>query len=227
MLTGTIVNAGAILAGTVAGLIVQKGIKENYSKAVIKAIALTVIMIGISGALETNNLLLVIVSLVLGTLSGTALQIEARLDRLGEKLNQHFGRGDSPFVEGFVTASLIFCVGAMAVVGSIESGLQGNHETLFAKSLLDGITSLILASTLGVGVLFSAVAVLIYQGGITLLASSVAPLLTDAVITEMSAVGGILILGLGLNILDVGKERIPVGNMLPAIFIPILIMQFF
>lgn len=227
MLTGTIVNAGAILVGTIAGLLIQKGIKENYSKAVIKAIALTVIMIGISGALETNNLLLVIVSLVLGTLSGTALQIEARLDRLGEKLNQHFGRGDSPFVEGFVTASLIFCVGAMAVVGSIESGLQGNHETLFAKSLLDGITSLILASTLGVGVLFSAVAVLLYQGGITLLASSVAPLLTDAVITEMSAVGGILILGLGLNILDVGKERIPVGNMLPAIFIPILIMQFF
>lgn len=227
MLTGTIVNAGAILVGTIAGLLIRKGIKENYSKAVIKAISLTVIMIGISGALETNNLLLVIVSLVLGTLSGTALQIEARLDRLGEKLNQHFGRGDSPFVEGFVTASLIFCVGAMAVVGSIESGLQGNHETLFAKSLLDGITSLILASTLGVGVLFSAVAVLIYQGGITLLASSVAPLLTDAVITEMSAVGGILILGLGLNILDVGKERIPVGNMLPAIFIPILIMQFF
>jgi len=227
MLTGTIVNAGAILVGTIAGLLIQKGIKENYSKAVIKAIALTVIMIGISGALETNNLLLVIVSLVLGTLSGTALQIEARLDRLGEKLNQRFGRGDSPFVEGFVTASLIFCVGAMAVVGSIESGLQGNHETLFAKSLLDGITSLILASTLGVGVLFSAVAVLLYQGGITLLASNVAPLLTDAVITEMSAVGGILILGLGLNILDVGKERIPVGNMLPAIFIPILIMQFF
>lgn len=225
MLTGTIVNAGAILVGTIAGLLIQKGIKENYSKAVIKAIALTVIMIGISGALETNNLLLVIVSLVLGTLSGTALQIEARLDRLGEKLNQRFGRGDSPFVEGFVTASLIFCVGAMAVVGSIESGLQGNHETLFAKSLLDGITSLILASTLGVGVLFSAVAVLLYQGGITLLASNVAPLLTDAVITEMSAVGGILILGLGLNILDVGKERIPVGNMLPAIFIPILIMQ--
>lgn len=227
MLTGTLVNSGAIFLGTFVGLIVKKGIKENYSKAIIKAISLAVIMIGISGALTTENLLLMIIALVLGTLLGTALQLEARLDRLGEHLNQHFGRGDSPFVEGFVTASLIFCVGAMAVVGSIESGLQGNHETLFAKSLLDGITSLILASTLGIGVLFSAVAVMFYQGGITLLASSVAPLLTDAVVTEMSAVGGILILALGLNILEVGKERIPVGNMLPAIFLPILLLQFF
>lgn len=222
MLTGTIVNTAAIIIGTVTGLLVKKGLKENYAKAVIKAIALTVVMIGISGALKTQNLLIVIGSLALGTLLGTALKIEERLDRLGERLNQKFGRADSPFVEGFVTASLIFCVGAMAVVGSIESGLQGNHETLFAKSLLDAITSLILASTLGIGVLFSAAAVLIYQGGITLLASYLAPLLTEVVVTEMSAVGGILILGLGLNILDVGKERIPIGNMLPAIFLPII-----
>ena len=227
MLTGTIVNTAAVVIGTMIGLIVKKGLRENYAKAVIKAISMAVLIIGISGALQTQNLLIVIGSLAVGTLLGTALKIEERLDRLGERLNQRFGRGDSPFVEGFVTASLIFCVGAMAVVGSIESGLQGNHETLYAKSLLDGITSLILASTLGVGVLFSAAAVLLYQGGITLLAAYLAPLLTEGVVTEMSAVGGILILGLGLNILELGKERIPVGNMLPAIFLPILLLQIF
>lgn len=227
MLTGTIVNTAAVVIGTMIGLIVKKGLRENYAKAVIKAISMAVLIIGISGALQTQNLLIVIGSLAVGTLLGTALKIEERLDRLGERLNQRFGRVDSPFVEGFVTASLIFCVGAMAVVGSIESGLQGNHETLYAKSLLDGITSLILASTLGVGVLFSAAAVLLYQGGITLLAAYLAPLLTEGVVTEMSAVGGILILGLGLNILELGKERIPVGNMLPAIFLPILLLQIF
>lgn len=227
MLTGTIVNTGAILIGTFLGLLVKQGIKENYSKAVIKAISLAVLIIGISGALKTENFLLVILSVAVGTLLGTALKIEARLDKLGERLNQRFGRGDSPFVEGFVTASLIFCVGAMAVVGAIESGLQGNHETLFAKSLLDGITSLILSSTLGIGVLFSAVVVFLYQGAITLLASSLAPILTEQVVTEMSAVGGILILGLGLNILEIGKERIPVGNMLPAVFLPILFLAIF
>ncbi len=227
MLTGTIVNTGAILIGTFLGLLVKQGIKENYSKAVIKAISLAVLIIGISGALKTENFLLVILSMAVGTLLGTALKIEARLDKLGERLNQRFGRGDSPFVEGFVTASLIFCVGAMAVVGAIESGLQGNHETLFAKSLLDGITSLILSSTLGIGVLFSAVVVFLYQGAITLLASSLTPILTEQVVTEMSAVGGILILGLGLNILEIGKERIPVGNMLPAVFLPILFLAIF
>jgi hypothetical protein len=227
MLTGTIVNTGAILIGTFLGLLVKQGIQENYSKAVIKAISLAVLIIGISGALKTENFLLVILSMAVGTLLGTALKIEARLDKLGERLNQRFGRGDSPFVEGFVTASLIFCVGAMAVVGAIESGLQGNHETLFAKSLLDGITSLILSSTLGIGVLFSAVVVFLYQGAITLLASSLAPILTEQVVTEMSAVGGILILGLGLNILEIGKERIPVGNMLPAVFLPILFLAIF
>ena len=227
MLTGTIVNTGAIIIGTFVGLLVKQGIKENYSKAIIKAISLAILVIGISGALKTSNFILVILSIVLGTLLGTALKIEARLDRLGERLNQRFGRGGSPFVEGFVTSSLIFCVGAMAVVGAIESGLHGNHETLFAKSLLDGITSLILSSTLGVGVLFSAVVVFLYQGGITLLASSLEPVLTEAVVLEMSAVGGLLILGLGLNILEIGKERIPVGNMLPAMFLPIILLAIF
>jgi hypothetical protein len=227
MLTGTIVNVLAIVIGTTIGLIIKRGLKEALSRAIIKGISLAVLVIGISGALGTNSFVIVIFSMVLGTILGTMMKIEDRLDRLGQRLNQRFGQGDSPFVEGFVTASLIFCVGAMAVVGSIESGLQGNHSTLFAKSLLDGTTSLILSSTMGLGVLFSALAVLVYQGGITLLASTVAPYLTEAVLAEMSAVGGLLILGMGINMLELGRERIPVGNMLPAMFIPVLLLQFF
>lgn len=217
---GTIVNVIAILTGSLLGIIIKKGIKEEYKNTVMDGIGLAVVIIGIMGAIETNNIMLVIGSIVIGSLIGEAVDIENKLDKLGNSLQNKFSKDNSNFSKGFVTASLVFCVGAMAIVGSLEAGIQGNYETLFAKSILDGISSLIFSSTLGIGVAFSALPVLIYQGGITLLANSVKGLLTAEVINEMSAVGSILIMAIGINILDL--KKIKVGNMLPSIFIPIL-----
>ena len=217
---GTIVNSATIIVGSILGVFLNKGIKDEYKSTIMDGVALVVILIGIIGALDTENIILMTISIVAGSITGEALQIEKKLDKLGSSLEQKLGRGNSNFSKGFVTASLVFCVGAMAIVGSLESGLRGNHSTLFAKSILDGISSIIFASTLGIGVGFSALAVFLYQGTITLGASFVKELLTPEVINEMSAVGGLLIAAIGINIL--GLKKIRVGNMLPSIFIPLL-----
>ncbi|NLG84848.1 MAG: DUF554 domain-containing protein, partial [Firmicutes bacterium] len=166
--------------------------------------------------------LLFIISLVLGGILGEALGLETRLERLGTRLQARFARGEGGerFAEGFVSASLLFCVGAMAIVGSIQDGLKGAPRVLFAKSLLDGVTSLIMASSLGPGVLFSAFAVLFYQGSITLLAMASSVGVNQDLLREMSIVGGILIFAIGLDMLGIKKTK--VGNLLPAIFIPLL-----
>ncbi len=217
---GTIVNTLAILAGSLAGLVLRGGLPEAYRKTVIQAIGLAVVLIGLRGALGCDDLLLVIFSLAIGAAIGTAMRIEARLEALGRWIERRLGGGNDGLARGFVTASLVFCVGSMAIVGSLESGLTGNHQTLLAKSVLDGISSIVFASTFGVGVLFSAVPVFVYQGLITVSASLVKPLLVPAVVAQMSAVGGLLIVAIGLNLLEVGRLR--VGNMLPAIFIPLV-----
>lgn len=219
-LFGTIVNGIAIVIGSLLGIILKKGIKDEYKSTIMDGIALSVIIIGITGGIETDNIILVISSTVIGSIIGEAMGIEKKLDQIGYKLQSKFGRGDSNFSKGFVTASLIYCVGAMAIIGSLESGIQGNHDTLIVKSIIDGISSIIFASTLGIGVLFSAIPVVIYQGTITLLASSIKGMLTPEVVNEMSAVGGILIMAIGINVM--GLKKIKVGNMLPAIFIPII-----
>ncbi|MEJ2039880.1 MAG: DUF554 domain-containing protein [Desulfosarcinaceae bacterium] len=218
-LLGTLVNAAAIIAGGLIGLMVRGGIRENYRHTLMQAIALAVILIGLRGALGSQDLLLVIVSLALGTLAGEYLQIEERLLSIGKGLEGKLAFEGQSIAHGFVTASLVFCVGAMAVVGSLESGLAGNHQTLYAKSILDGLTSVIFASTLGLGVLFSAFSVLIYQGCITLAAGFIQKLLIDSVVLQMSSVGGLLIAAIGINLLEIKKIR--VGNMLPAIFVPL------
>ncbi|GFN35056.1 DUF554 domain-containing protein [Tepidimicrobium xylanilyticum] len=217
---GTIVNSIAVIAGSVLGIIIKKGIKEEYKKTIMDGVGLSVIIIGISAAIKTENTIMAIISIVLGSIIGEISGIEKKLNRLGDSLEARFSNGDSNFSKGFVTASLVYCVGAMAIVGALESGLLGDHNTLFAKSILDGITSIIFASTLGIGVAFSAIVVFIYQGLITLLATYLKDLLTHDVILEMSAVGGILIMAIGINILEL--KKIKVGNMLPAIFIPFL-----
>lgn len=217
---GTIVNVITIIIGSFIGIILKNGIKDEYKETIMNGIGLAVVIIGITGGIKTENTVLVIASLVLGSIIGEIISIEYKLDQLGNNMEKKLGKGDSNFSKGFVTASLVYCIGAMAIVGSLESGLSGNHETLFAKSMLDGISAIIFASTLGIGVAFSAIPVLIYQGSITLLANLIKDVLTPEVILEMSAVGGILILGIGINIL--GLKKIKVGNMLPAIFIPIL-----
>lgn len=216
---GTIVNSLAIIVGGILGVGLKNGIKEEYKHTIMDGIGLAVLIIGIMGGIKSDNIILVIASIVAGSLIGEAVGIEKKLDNLGSNLEKRFGKGDSNFSKAFVTASLIYCVGAMAIVGSLESGLLNNHETLFAKSILDGISAIIFASTLGIGVAFSALPVFIYQGSITLLANLVKDLLTPEVINEMSSVGGILIMAIGINIL--GIKKIKVGNMLPAVFIPI------
>lgn len=217
---GTIVNSLAIIVGAMLGVFLKKGIKEQYTSTIMDGMALTVVIIGISGAVEMNNLIVVLASIVLGSIIGERLDLDKRLQNLGNNMEKRFGKGDSNFSKGFIMASLVYCIGAMSILGALESGLTGNHETLYAKSVLDGVSSVIFASTMGIGVAFSAVAVFVYQGAITLLASSVKDLLTSVVITEMSAIGGILIMAIGINIL--GIKKIKIANMLPAIFIPIV-----
>jgi len=219
-LLGTIVNAVAIFIGSLMGLVLKGGIPEKYRITVMQAIGLAVILIGLKGAFKTDQLLLVIFSLVIGSICGEFLRIEQKLENIGNWLEIKFSKSGNGISTGFVTSSLIYCVGSMAIVGSLESGLAGNHQTLFAKSVLDGITSVILASTLGLGVMFSSISVFIYQGVITLTASSLKPFLTPAVINEMAAVGGLLIMAIGINLLEI--KKIKVGNMLPAVFFPLI-----
>jgi len=217
---GTIVNTVAIIVGSLIGLLLKGGIPEKYSRTMMHAIGLAVILIGIKTALKTDDILIVIISMAVGSALGELIRIEEWLEKLGNRLGSSFSEESSSIAKGFVTTSLLYCVGAMAIVGALESGLTGNHQTLFAKSLLDGIGSILFASTLGIGVLFAAVPVFLYQGAITLAASALQPILIPTVVAQMSAVGGLLIVAIGLNLLDIKKLKI--GNMLPAIFLPLL-----
>ena len=216
---GTVVNVLAIIAGSCIGLIFRGGIPMGYQQTVIQAIGLAVAIIGISGALKSQDILVMIFSLAIGSIIGELLRIETRLNQLGNWLERRFSKAGGGIARGFVTASLLYCVGSMAIVGSMESGLTGNHQTLFAKSVLDGISSIIFASSFGAGVLLSALSVGGYQGLLTLSAVLVKPLLIPSVVDQMSAVGGILIMAIGINLLDI--KKINVGNMLPAIFMPL------
>ncbi|MCU0560770.1 MAG: DUF554 domain-containing protein [Desulfobacterales bacterium] len=217
---GTIVNTLSIIVGSLIGLLFRGGIPEKYSKTIMHAIGLAVVLIGLKTALKTDAVLTVIVSLAAGSFLGELLRIEERLEQLGQWIGRRVSGDGSGVSRGFVFASLLYCVGAMAIVGSLESGLSGNHQTLFAKSILDGIGSVIFASTLGIGVLFSAASVFIYQGLITVAASSIRQLLVPEVVAQMSAVGGLLILAIGINLLEI--KKIKIGNMLPAIFLPLV-----
>ncbi|MBF8984671.1 DUF554 domain-containing protein [Lutibacter sp. B2] len=217
---GTIVNALAIILGSIVGLIFKGGIRDKYKETVINSIALAILLIGIMSAIKTQELLLMIFSLVIGSILGEFLRIEDNLDKLGNFIGSKLSDKEGGIAKGFVTSSLVFCVGSMAIVGALESGLTGNHQTLFAKSVLDGILSIIFTSTLGIGVLLSSFSVFLYQGIITIAASSMKVFLTVDVIREISAIGGVLIMALGINILEL--KKIKVGNMLPAIFIPLI-----
>ena len=216
---GTLVNTLAIAAGSLVGLAFRGGIPLHYQQTVIQAIGLAVVLIGMTGALKTQDILVVIFSLAIGSLVGEWLRIEARLNQLGKWLENKCAQSEGGIAKGFVTASLIYCVGSMAIVGSMESGLTGNHQTLYAKSVLDGISAIIFASSLGAGVLFSAISVGVYQGILTLSAVLMKPYLIPLVVDQMSSVGGILIMAIGFNLLEIKKMN--VGNMLPAIFMPL------
>lgn len=222
---GTFVNTVAILAGGLAGLLLKKGIPERMNDAIMKGVALCILYIGLSGCLEGSNALIAILAMVLGAILGCLLDLDGRLNTLGAFLERLLQSGNGGLANGFITASLLFCVGAMAVVGSLRSGLTGDHTTLYAKSLLDGISSIIFASSLGAGVLLSAGAVLLYQGALTLLSQALSPILSTAVIAEMTCVGSLLIIALSLNML--GITKIKVMNYVPAIFLVIPLCYLF
>lgn len=218
-----IVNAVVVVLGGLLGLLLGGRLKENHTKTIVMALGICTMVIGITGAIATSNILIVIICLVIGTILGELLKIEQRLDTLGDWLKSKVAKkGGGRFTEGFVTASLLFCVGSMAIMGSFDAGLRGDYNTIFAKSALDCVMAVTFAATMGVGVLFSGASVLIYQGALTLLAGIVEPYLSAEVVQEMSAVGGVMLIGTGMNIIGLTKERIKVGNMLPAIVLPIL-----
>ena len=242
MLTGTIVNALAILAGSAAGMLLtwlagrfsgvlpagSVKLGERLQTIIMQGVALCVLYLGISGSLDGQNTLIAILSMVLGAILGELLDLDRRMRSLGDWVQKKterlaLGSGNASVSEGFVTASLLFCVGAMAIVGALQDGLTGDHSTLFAKALLDGISAIVFGASLGIGVSFSAVAVFLYQGIIAVLASFLSPFLGDAVIAEMTCVGSLLIIALGTNMLNVTK--IKVMNLVPAIFLPILLCQ--
>lgn len=217
---GTIVNTVSIICGSLVGFALQKGIPEKYTRTIMQGVSLAVILVGISASLKSDAFLLVILSLAIGGLIGEWIDIEGFLAGLGEKVQKRYSQPESNFTKGFVTASLVFCVGSMAILGSLESGLTQNHDILFAKSALDGITSLVFATTFGIGVMFSAIPVFLYQGAITMAAMGIKPFLVAEVVAQMTSVGGLLILSIGLNLLEIAKIRL--GNLLPAIFIPLV-----
>lgn len=230
---GTLVNSLAVIGGGAVGVFIKNGLPERFKTIIMQGIGLAVVAIGISGNIQgifhidikaggtiyRQYIMTMIFSLVIGALLGEWINIDNKLERLGDRLQKRFAGGEGSFSEGFVTASLVYCVGAMAIVGSLEDGLRGNPGILFAKSILDGVSAIVFASTLGAGVIFSAASVLIYQGLITLLAGFIKPWLTDVVITQMSLTGSVLILAIGMNML--GMQKIKVANLLPAIFMPL------
>ncbi len=220
-LLGTIVNVAAVVAGSLLGLFFGHLLPEKVHRTLVLGLGLAVILIGLQLAFQTNQPLVLIGSLILGGITGEALRIENRLENFGRRLQERFtDAGD--IAEAFVTASLLYCVGAMAVMGSIQDGLGGQPTILYAKSALDGTASIVLVSTLGIGVIFSVIPIFLYQGALTLAAVSVQGLLTEPVISEMNAVGGLLIFSIGLDLL--GIKKIPVGNLLPGIFVAMGIM---
>lgn len=221
VLIGVFVNVATVIIGSLIGLLIKKGLSERIAKAMTTATALAVIYIGIDGMLSGSKTLVLVLSLVLGGVIGTLLDLDGHLERLGKKIESRFASDETKVAEGFVSATLLFCVGAMTIVGALQSGLSGNHEMQFTKAILDFISSIVLASTLGWSVMLAALSVFAIQGSIVLLAGAVAPVLSTAVIDEMTCVGSVLIFALALNML--GITKIKLMNFVPAIFLPILL----
>ena len=219
-----LVNVATVLLGSTVGLIFRNKINEKFTKAVISALALVTILIGLCSALDTADILCVIICMALGTIIGELIRIDDGIESAGDLIKKKLLKGkraENRFTEGFVTACIVFCVGSMTIMGSFEAGINGNNSIIYAKSALDFVSSMMFAAAMGLGVPFAALFVLVFQGALTLLASVLAPFLSAAVVTEMSAVGGVILVGMGINMLELSPHRIKVANMLPAIFLPI------
>lgn len=214
-----LVNVATVLIGSTVGLIFKKGISQKYTDMVMTGLGLCTVYIGISGMLEGKNTLVAIFSMVIGAIIGTLIDFDKHINRLGDTLGKKVGgSGDKVTVaQGFVTASLLFCIGAMTIVGSLEAGLKGDNSTLMTKSMLDLFSSMMLSASMGIGVIFSAVFVLIFQGGLVLASGLLQPILTDGAIAEITCVGSLMILALGLNL--IGITKIKVANFFPSLIL--------
>jgi hypothetical protein len=217
---GTIINILAVILGSFIGLCLKSHISPKIHQRVFQGIGLTTLLIGMQMALKVENLLLLIFSILLGAITGEAIDLEKHLDNLANRLKKKLGSQSSTFTQGLITAFLIFCIGSLTILGALDEGIRGDHTLLLTKSTLDGFTSIALSATYGLGVMFSVIPMLIYQGGITLLAGQFQSLFTPVLINQLTAVGGILILGLGLNLLEI--KQIKITNMLPALVIVFL-----
>jgi uncharacterized membrane protein YqgA involved in biofilm formation len=222
MYSGVIVNVLAVIIGSLIGLFFKNKLKQRIHTALINVIALGVIGIGFTYAIQTQNLLVLMICLIIGTLLGTILKLDDRLDSLGSKIQNRLKSAGDTFSEGFAGASILFCVGSMAIMGCMDSGLNASNGILYTKSLMDGVTSIFLASAMGIGVLFSAASVLLYEGLLTLVFSLFAGSLDTAVISEISAVGGIILIGIAINLL--GLKKIKTADMTISLFLPIVIV---
>lgn len=224
---GVLVNVATVLFGSSVGLIFKKGISKKFTDAVMIGIGLCTVCIGVSGMLKGENTLVAIISMVLGAIIGTWLDIDKRINQVGDFLSKKLKKGDDKVsvAEGFVTASLLFCIGAMTIIGSLDAGLKGDNTTLFTKSVLDLFSSMMLSASLGIGVIFAAAFVLIFQGGLVLASGLLEPVLNDAAVAEITCVGSLMILALGLNL--IGITKIKVANYFPAlVFAPLVCYGF-
>ena len=229
---GTVVNVLAVIVGTFIGMLFKKGMKERFQNIMMQACCLATMFIGLAGAFEmifsvdgdklkSGSTMLIVISLIIGGLVGELINIEKLLDMVGEKLKSAVrAKGDNKFVEGFVTASLVTCVGAMAICGPLEEGLTGNSQTLFIKAILDFVIVIVFSSVYGIGAGFSAIPIGLYQGLITLFAAFISPYLSDALITNLSGIGSVLIFAVGVNLIF--PKKIRVGNLLPTLIVPVI-----
>jgi len=218
---GTIVNVGTVLVGSTVGLIVRSRLPERYTRIIFQVFGLFTIFLGVKMALETRNIMVMIFSLLLGTLLGEWANPDRGINRFADFIKKKAKSKNDRFSEGLITAFLVFCMGSMTVVGAIEEGLGSKPNLLLTKSLMDGFSSMALASALGMGVMFSVIPLFIYQGGLTLFAGYLSNILSEPVLAELTAVGGILMIGLGIVLLDLVKIRIM--NMLPALVIVVVL----
>lgn len=223
----TVINALAVVLGSIIGLILRKGIKERYQNIIFAASGMTSITIGIQMALKTTHLLAFAIALILGGLLGTWLNVEGAVMGLGERLKKRFDKKSegSTFAIGFLNASVLYCSGAMAIVGSFKAGTEGDYSILLTKSVLDGFMSIIFAGAMGPGVAFSALSILVYQGILTLISVWVKPFVTDIMLAELTGIGGALVIMIGLGLLDIKKFK--TGDFLPALIITILLVLAF
>jgi uncharacterized membrane protein YqgA involved in biofilm formation len=222
---GTYVNVVAVVVGSLIGLVLHQRFPEKLKRIGFQAIGLCVLVLGTSMALKTDKFLILIFSLLIGAITGEALGLDRHIERFGEWLKARIGSTNDQFSEGLVSAFLLYCMGAMTVIGAIEDGLNNDPSILYAKSLMDGCASIALASTFGLGVLISALPLFLYQGGITLAAASAKSFFTEPLITELSAVGGVILMGLGIQLLDLKEIR--VVNFLPALLVVIILVHVF